>query len=264
MKRLSAWLGLLRSAVVYWRPGRQPGLRRLYAPFVREGDLVFDIGAHLGDRSVAFASLGARVVALEPQPLVAVWLRRIVGRNSRIVLRTEAVGASAGTARLAISRRNPTVSTLSESWPGLIGSKHPGFRDVRWEDSIEVPLVTLDSLIEAHGMPGFCKIDVEGFEAEVLAGLSHPIRGLSVEFIAGEVDVAVGCVERLQQLGPYDFNVVLGEGRDFVFDEWQSPRDLLVWLADGASGASSGDIYARLNDAGPHAGLPTTEEDDRL
>lgn len=255
-------MGLLRSFVVYWRPGRQPGLRRLYAPFVRKGDLVFDIGAHLGDRSVAFASLGARVVALEPQPLVAAWLRRIVGRNTRIVLRTEAVGAEAGMARLAISRRNPTVSTLSESWPESMGLKHPGFRDVRWEESVEVPVVTLDSLIEIHGMPGFCKIDVEGFEAEVLAGLSHPVPGVSVEFVAGEIDVAVACVERLRQLGPYGFNVVLGEGRDFVFDEWQDPPGILAWLSAGAGGASSGDIYARLGSA-RGAGPNTIEEDDR-
>lgn len=248
MSRLSAWWGLFRSLVVYWRPGRQPGLRRLYAPFVGEGDLVFDIGAHLGDRSVAFASLGARVVALEPQPLVAAWLRRIVGRNGRITLRTEAVGAEVGTARLAISRRTPTVSTLAESWPESIGARHPGFRDVRWEDSVEVPVVTLDTLIEAHGVPGFCKIDVEGFEAEVLAGLSHPVRAVSVEFVRGETGAAAECVERLRALGPYRFNVALGERRDFVFDDWCDAPSILSWLAAGADGASSGDIYARLNE----------------
>lgn len=220
----------------------------MYAPFVREGDLVFDIGAHLGDRSVAFASLGARVVAVEPQPLVAVWLRRIVGRHARIIVRTEAVGSEAGTARLAISRRNPTVSTLSESWPESIGDRHPGFQAVRWEDSIEVPVVTLDALIDAHGIPGFCKIDVEGFEAEVLAGLSHPVRGLSVEFVAGETEVTAACIERLRALGPYSFNVALGEGRDFVFDAWRDAPAMLAWLDAGADGASSGDIYARLEE----------------
>lgn len=247
MNRFAAWWGLLRSFVVYWRPGRQPALRRLYAPFVRDGDLVFDVGAHLGDRSVACASLGARVVAIEPQPRVAAWLRRIVGRNERIVIRTEAVGAEVGSASLAVSRRNPTVSTLTESWPGSIAERHPGFRSVRWEESIEVPVVTLDMLIEAHGVPRFCKIDVEGYEAEVLAGLSHPVRALSVEFVAGEMDVATACVERLLALGPYRFNVVLGERRDFVFDDWRDAPALLAWLAAGADGASSGDIYARLS-----------------
>ena len=165
----------MRSLVVYWRPGRQPGLRRLYGSLVRDGDLVFDVGAHLGDRSAAFAALGARVIALEPQPRIARWLRRIVGRNERITVRTEAVGAAVGTARLAISRRTPTLSTLSASWRDSIQERNPAFRDVRWEDSVEVPVVTLDTLIETYGKPSFCKIDVEGYEAEVLAGLSHPV-----------------------------------------------------------------------------------------
>ena len=54
---MRTWIGLARSLFVYWRPGRQRGLRRLYAPFVCAGDLVFDVGAHLGDRSAAFAAI---------------------------------------------------------------------------------------------------------------------------------------------------------------------------------------------------------------
>jgi hypothetical protein len=124
---VSEWLGLLRSLVVYWRPGRQRGLRRLYGSLVHEGDLVFDVGAHLGDRSAAFAALGARVVALEPQPRIARWLQRIVGRNERIVVREAAVGARVGRERLAISRRTPTVSTLSESWRGRAAQRTRAF-----------------------------------------------------------------------------------------------------------------------------------------
>ena len=246
---VSEWFGLIRSFAVYRRPGRQRGLRRLYAPFVREGDLVFDVGAHLGDRSIAFAALGARVVALEPQPRVARWLRRTVGRNERIEVRAEAVGARPGVDRLAISRRTPTVSTMSESWRVGIVEVNPGFRSVRWEASVEVPVVTLDGLIESYGVPSFCKIDVEGYEAEVLAGLSQPLAALSVEFVAGHLETAEACVRRLQALGPYRFNVILGEARDFVFDEWHKAEETLAWLEDGAGGASSGDVYARLTEA---------------
>lgn len=243
---MAEWIGLVRSLIVYWRPGRQRALRKLYAGFVREGDLVFDVGAHLGDRSVAFAALGARVVALEPQPLIARWLRRIAGRNERVVVRSDAVGARPGTGRLAISRRTPTVSTLSDSWRERAADAHRGFRGVRWEQVVEVPVVTLDGLIEAHGVPSFCKIDVEGYEEEVLAGLSRPVPALSVEFVAGHLDAAAACVRRLRALGSYRFNVVLGEGRDFVFGSWRDAEGVLAWLASGAAGASSGDVYARL------------------
>jgi FkbM family methyltransferase len=243
---VSEWIGLVRSFIVYWRPGRQRGLRRLYAPFVGGGDLVFDVGAHLGDRSVAFAALGARVVALEPQPLIARWLRRVVRGRERIAVRAEAVGARRGTQRFAISSRTPTVSTMSAGWRESAGDANPGFRSVRWERSVEVSVVTLDDLIAEYGVPRFCKIDVEGWEAEALAGLTRALPALSVEFVAGQLEVAVACVRRLSALGSYEFNVVLGERRDLAADAWRSADAMLAWLDDGAGGASSGDIYARL------------------
>jgi FkbM family methyltransferase len=246
---LLEWIGLIRSFIVYWRPGRQRGLRRLYAPFVAEGDLVFDVGAHLGDRSVAFAALGARVVALEPQPRIARWLRRIVRGHDRIEVREEAVGARRGTQRLAISRRTPTVSTMSETWRESARDLNRGFRSVRWERSVEVPVVTLDDLIAEYGEPSFCKIDVEGWEAEALAGLTRPLAALSVEFVAGQLQVAAACVRRLRDLGSYEFNVVLGERRDLAPGGWRSAKAMLEWIDAGADGASSGDIYARLSHA---------------
>ena len=245
------WLGFVRSLVVYRRPGRQRALRRLYAPFVGEDDLVFDVGAHVGDRALAFASLGARVIALEPQPRFARGLRRTVGSHPLVEVREEAVGARPGRERLAISRRTPSVSTMSESWRADVSEANPGFRSVRWDAAVEVPVVTLDQLIEAHGVPRFCKIDVEGYEAEVLAGLSRPVAGLSLEFVAGQLETAAACVRRLNTLGAYRYNVILGEGRDFRFGDWCDADSVVDWLRGGADGTSSGDVYARLD--APHA-----------
>lgn len=248
------WPGLLRSFFVYWRPGRQRGLRRLYRPFVEPGDLVFDVGAHLGDRAVAFASLGARVVAVEPQPRIAAWLERIVGRNRRITVVGMAVGRSERTARLAISRRTPTVSTLSERWRRTLPLKNPGFGKVRWDETVEVPVTTLDALVEAHGLPRFLKLDVEGYEAEALAGLSRPVPALSVEFVQGSLEVAGACVRRLEELATYEFNAIRGEERAFLFDGWQTGDRVLDWLDSGAGDAPSGDLYARLRTAPSRAG----------
>jgi len=249
---LSGWLGLFRSLVVYWRPGRQRALKRLYRPLVGTGDLVFDVGAHLGDRTAAFAALGARVVALEPQPAVRRWLERIVGLSERVTVSGEAVGRTVGTARLAVSKRTPTLSTLADDWRAKMPEANPTFRNVRWEETVEVPVTTLDALIERYGVPRFCKIDVEGYEAEVLAGLSEPVPGLSVEFVSGGLEVAVACVRRLEALGSYEFNAIRGERRTFLFDGWQTGESMARWLRDGAGGASSGDVYARLA-TGHHA-----------
>lgn len=237
-------LGIARSLLVYWRPGRQPGLRRLYAPFVGPGSLVFDVGAHLGDRTAAFASLGARVVALEPQPAVARWLRRIVGRNPRVEVLEEAVGRTEGTATLSVSGTHPTVSTLSEAWRDEMPGRNAGFRGVRWNEAVPVPVTTLDRLAERFGRPDFCKLDIEGHEAEALAGLSHPVPALSFEFVRGGLGVARACVDRLESLGPYRFNVAAGEGRVMRFPAWLTPDDVRRWLDAGAEDLAFGDLYA--------------------
>lgn len=252
---IRGWLGILRSLAIYWRPGRQKGLRSLYAPFVEDGDLVFDIGAHLGDRVAAFAGLGARVVALEPHPRIFRWLRRLVGRKPRVVLRNEAAGSTMGTGTLAMSRATPSVSSLAEGWRARIPEKNSSFRGVRWEDPVPVPMTTLDALIDVYGTPRFCKIDVEGYEAEVLDGLSRPVPALSVEFVSGGLGIAGRCVDRLRSLGSYEFNAVLGESRAWRFDGWVGAGDVRKWLLAGADGASSGDVYARLK-GGPGPGSP--------
>ncbi len=247
---MSAWIGVVRSLILYWRPGRQRGLRRLYAPLVGPGDLVFDIGAHVGDRSAAFADLGARVVALEPQPQLLPWLRRLAARRNRITVRPQAIGSEAGKAQLSISSRTPTVSTLATRWREELPDANPGFRSVRWDRIHEVRVTTLDELITEFGVPKFCKLDVEGSELEALAGLSHPIGAVSVEFIRGGLDLAAACVARLEELGRYEYNVVGGEGRVFHFRSWVSPERVAEWLDNGAGGFRCGDVYARLREVG--------------
>ena len=125
---------------------------------------------------------------------------------------------------------------------------NPGFRGVRWDRTVDVPVVTLDQLIETYGTPSFCKIDVEGHEPEVLAGLSRAIPALSVEFVPGDLSSTMACIKRLTVLGEYEYNVVVGEGRSFEWTRWQEPETVIVWLSEGATGTRSGDVYARLVD----------------
>ena len=83
-----------------------------------------------------------------------------------------AVGAEAGTAELLINRRNPTLSTLSAEWAATV-SASPRFPGERWDERVAVEVTTLDALIAVHGVPRFCKIDVEGFEESVLGEARH-------------------------------------------------------------------------------------------
>jgi hypothetical protein len=79
--------GVIRSLRIYYGDRRRRGaLDRHYAGFAGAGDLVFDIGGHVGDRVASFRRLGARVVAVEPQPALAATLRLFYGRNPAVTI----------------------------------------------------------------------------------------------------------------------------------------------------------------------------------
>ena len=130
---------------------------RLYGHFVQPGDLVFDIGAHVGDRVASFQRLGARVVAAEPQPAAVKVLRLFYGRNSDVTIEPVAVGRASGAISLMVNPDNPTVSTASDEIVRAARDA-PGWEAQRWTRTIRVPVTTLDSLIARHGMPTFIKI----------------------------------------------------------------------------------------------------------
>jgi FkbM family methyltransferase len=239
-------LGFAFSFLIYYGlPFHHTALTRIYAPFIRSGDLCFDIGAHLGDRLRAWSRLGARVVALEPHPDMMNWLRRWYGQKTNIVLLEQAVGARAGTATLWMSRLAPSISTISHEWLSTV-QQNPRFAGARWEEQIPVTVTTLDDLIAQYGKPAFCKIDVEGAELDVLKGLSQPLPALSFEYIPAVIETALGCMDRLSQLGKYEYNWRVSEFPRLKSSRWLSAEDMNAQLQRMPRDGNSGDVYARL------------------
>jgi FkbM family methyltransferase len=239
-------LGFSWSFLIYYGlPFHHYALTRIYAPFIHPGDLCFDIGAHLGDRIRAWYKLGARIIALEPHPGMMSWLRRWYGHQPNIVLVEQAVGAQPGAATLWISRLTPSVSTLSQKWLTTV-QPNRRFAGVRWDEQAPVTVTTLDNLISQYGRPAFCKIDVEGAELEVLQGLSQALPALSFEYIPTMIEMALGCIYRLDQLGHYEYNWRVSEFPRLRSPVWLRSQDMAATLARMPQDGNSGDVYARL------------------
>jgi FkbM family methyltransferase len=236
--------GVARSLRIYYGDrARRGDMDRLYRQFVRADDLVFDVGAHVGDRIASFRRLGARVVAVEPQPALARTLKLLYGRDRAVVVEAAAVGRTAGEIELKLNVANPTVSTASDAFIEAAAGA-PGWEGQQWTRTVRVPVTTLDVLIDRHGPPSFIKLDVEGFEVEALAGLSRPVPALSFEFTTIQRDLAAAGVDRCAALGFRLYNAALGESQALVHAQWQDAPSIANWLAALPMATNSGDIYA--------------------
>jgi FkbM family methyltransferase len=169
-------------------------------------------------------------------------LRLLYGRSKSVAIEASAVGREPGRARMLINIDNPTVSSVS---PAFVEAAHgaPGWETQRWSETIDVAVTTLDALIAKHGVPAFIKLDVEGFEAEALSGLSQAVHAVSFEFTTIQRDVGLACIERCSAMGYRRFNAALGESQTLIA-EWMDAQDIARWLIELPQAANSGDIYA--------------------
>jgi FkbM family methyltransferase len=213
---------------------------QFYKQFIKLNDLVFDVGANVGNRIEAFLSCGAKVVAVEPQPSCNTLLEQKFGANITL----EKIGLSNEPGELDMHlATDSTVSTFNTEF---IKATKDRFRYSEWTNTIKVPVSTLDILIEKYGTPKFCKIDVEGFELQVLKGLHTPIPYISFEYCVPEMaEQAQKCVAALHELSPAGkFNYSIEETMKWALPDWMNYDSFMQHIQTNAFHQTLfGDIY---------------------
>lgn len=220
-----------------------------YSKLISPGDLVFDVGANVGSRTRIFLELGANVVAIEPQDACVDILQGLknkieLRKNQELIILKKALGESECMSEMMISNVK-VLSSLSKEWIDSV-KKSGRFSDYVWNKKLPVSMTTLDGLIQEYGMPSFIKIDVEGYEFEVLKGLSWPVKNISLEFTPECLHMTYKSIEYLDSLGKAIFNYSLGESMQMSLNNYVAANALINILDKYKNNHKIfGDIYCK-------------------
>lgn len=241
--RLYRILSAIRAGLLDAHNDRAGDGRRaaLYKSWIKPGDLVFDIGANIGNRTRVFAALGARVVAVEPQPHCYWALRWLLKFNSRVTL-IRAAASFDNSSKVFMQRETHVLSSMRDRRFQVVESNS----DIHWARvEYTVPCVTLDELVVQYGAPVFTKIDVEGYEPEVLRGLTKPAGTLSFEVVPRLQEHIDECLTWLEAIGYRHFQFSLNESMQLP-DGWLDAAAIRACLSRFATSKTDfGDVYAR-------------------
>jgi FkbM family methyltransferase len=221
----------------YWKLFRPRFL--CFAKLIKQGDLVFDVGANIGQSLENFLPLGARVIAVEPQPNCVRVLKEKFDNNKNVTIIQGGLSDKENVLTLFFCE-DASMSSFATKW------KKGRFSNCNWQGEVEVAVTTIDSLIKQFGIPKFCKIDVEGFELQVLKGLTFKIPFISFEFTREVLDDAKLCVDHILSLGTAKFNFSLYAQHTFYSLKWLDPQSLFNVLESIPNEDLCGDIYAAI------------------
>ena len=219
----------------------------IFEEIISKDDLCFDVGANIGKKADTFLSLGAKVVCVEPQEKCVKILFDKFKNNDKVIIVAKGLSSSDGEKRIFISPAD-TITSMSEEFIRTV--KEDRFRAETWDTNSETfcHTTTMDNLINLYGLPNFCKIDVEGYELEVLKGLSKPIPNISIEFTPELKHLTFKCIEHMLEIANYKFNYSEGESLKFSFQRWVSKEDIINFLKQKNDHRSFGDLYMKCFD----------------
>lgn len=211
---------------------------------VKKGDLVFDIGANVGDFTHTYLKLGAKkVIAVEPQSKVIEGMKKRFQKTKKVEIVKAGIDNKLGKKEIMICEQVDKVSTFSKDQVknSRLNKTHT------WSSSEMVNMITIDSMIEKYGNPDFIKIDVEGFEKQAIQGLSQKVKLIQFEILKENLDDALWIIDHLDKLGMKKVNALLhfGEEDKYFFKEYITAKEMISFLKNCNYNNLAGDIFVK-------------------
>lgn len=213
---------------------------------LKENFLVFDVGCNIGNKANEYLNHKVRVVGFEPQSNCVNKLKNRFSNVDNFIL--EPIGLSDKKGESYIyEASHDTISSMSEEFINTV--KNERFNGYYWGRKIQVYVDTLDNMIIKYGIPNYIKVDVEGYELNVLKGLTKSIDVISIEFTPELCQSTIDCINYIENLNENSlYNYGYREDVDFKFNKWLNKQEIVNYLTSVTDfKIEFGDVYIKNN-----------------
>lgn len=181
VRELGQWLGVLRPLQRFMRRATgaayEENFEATILNLIKPGDIVWDVGANDGFYTERFADKvtpNGRIVAFEPSPRSYAGLSKRMREFPLVVVENIALSSEVGTAKFYVNSDESVTDSMFERSSGVERT------------AVDVEVSRGDAYAASHDVPHLVKVDVEGFEYEVVHGLDGilgdpKLRGVFIE-----------------------------------------------------------------------------------
>lgn len=192
-------------------------------------NLAFDVGGNVGEVSDTLKKKFDKVILFEPNPELHDDLIEKY-KNTNVIVDNRGVSELVGTKSLMVSSYHQ-ISTLSDEW--MTESRFSN--DYSWEKKVEIQTIDLNTAILEYGVPKFIKIDVEGYEFDILNSFNVLLENTIIcfEFVEEFKQKIFKTMNHIFELGYKQYSIIFSD--KILYDSnlnWLGYDDLIEIVSE--------------------------------